>query len=270
MPLFIVIIPALIFILSLSLYRHQGKRELLKLDLVHFLYAFVFSPLLFLWLKFVMYFSLQGDDKIPVLKEAFIYDSILSLSMLYVFAFIVIHTLTVSFSLKKKQDPTHDIFNHSEYFHIWVSHSVIYPGILLMAALSSFFNLFNPFTFLNNKMHLLALMGAGGLVGLVSYASISYFTISASVSHSIRSAARLSRFMRMVYILLVLSHLIAYFILTPSFSLNTGLYWFFTSTFAVLTFCSFFLNRSTRAKNMIYKMHTTRPKKNQPLKNRHV
>ncbi len=246
-------IPFCIFLSVVVLYRHQGKKEFLKFDLVHFLYAFVFAPLMFLWLKFVLYYLLQGEDSSFSLKETFVYDSLLSMSMLYVFAFIVIHTLTVSFSLKKKRDPGYDIFHHSEFYHIWVSHAAIYAGGMVVATLASFFNLFYPFYVANNKAYLVLLMVLGGGIGLLSYGSISFF----STSFSSRTSARFSRFMKLLYLIFVLAHLFIYFLLSPPLSLRVGTYWFFTSTFAVLATCGIFLDRSQKAKKLIHKIHAS-------------
>ena len=46
---------------ALALYRKNGRREILKFDVVQFWYAFVLVPVLFVWFKSFLFFTLRDE-----------------------------------------------------------------------------------------------------------------------------------------------------------------------------------------------------------------
>ena len=55
MSWFLVLLPVAMILGSLLAYRFNGRREILRFDLVQFLYAFILTPLTFVWGKVLLF-----------------------------------------------------------------------------------------------------------------------------------------------------------------------------------------------------------------------
>ncbi|EKD43989.1 MAG: hypothetical protein ACD_72C00045G0003, partial [uncultured bacterium] len=56
MKILLIIIPLLSLLASLGLYRYNGKKEILRFDLVQFFYAFILMPMIYIWFKSFLFF----------------------------------------------------------------------------------------------------------------------------------------------------------------------------------------------------------------------
>lgn len=109
------LVPTFAILSSLYLYQHTGKREILKFDLVQFVYAFILAPIVYIWLKSFLFVFLVSELNLHLsVTDLFIADTVLTIIFLYVFAFLVIHSLTKSFELKRLRDP---------FYAVWIPNS---------------------------------------------------------------------------------------------------------------------------------------------------
>jgi hypothetical protein len=232
-------VPILAFVSSLALYRHHGKREILRFDLVQFFTAFIIIPLMFIWLKSILFLFLSRD-LVPRLSsgELFIADTLFSLVFMYVYAFIVIHSLTASFKLKKVKDPIYDIFHHSEYFHLWLSHLVSYIGSGVIGSIISLTNLIAPLQLQFPRPYFFASLFAGTLLGVVSYILVWLGDPKQS---------NFMRIMKLAMGIFFTVHVIAYFVFDPGFNSAYLLFWMMSFALMAMVFLSFFVDRSERA-----------------------
>lgn len=244
MILILFVIPVLAVIASIVVYRLNGKKEFLKLDLVQFFYAFILAPILFVWAKSLLYLLLRTDLDIRLTaSELFLFDTIFSTLFLYVFAFIVMHSLTKSINLKVGIDPLHDIFSHSEYFHLWLTHLVIYLGGASLITFLALANLVIPFQILLSDFWFHMINVGGFISGLFVFLGL-------WLSDPKQSGAHFMRLMKLSFGLFFLIHVVMYFLIEPKFDIQYGLYWGSSSMFAAIVLCSFFAYKSERAQTV--------------------
>ncbi|MCA9370211.1 hypothetical protein KC686_03570, partial [Candidatus Woesebacteria bacterium] len=132
LTIFLFAIPILSSLSGLLLYRFIGKKQLFKLDSIQFLYAFVLAPLLFVWAK-TFFYTLVSTQNLGIAlssNDVFILDTVFSTFLLFIYAFVVMHSLTKTFNVRMKDDPLYNIFHHSEYFHLWLTHLAMFGGVL--------------------------------------------------------------------------------------------------------------------------------------------
>lgn len=104
LAIFLFVIPLLTLVSGVLLYGQHGKKEFLKLDFVQFMYSFVIAPVMFVWLKSFLFFILRNELNFRLsISEIFIVDTIYSTLVMFIFAFVVIHSLTKSFNLKREK-----------------------------------------------------------------------------------------------------------------------------------------------------------------------
>lgn len=248
MIVFLLLIPLLVIITSVGIYQLNGKKEILKLDLVQFFYAFVVAPLLFIWTKSVLFLILNTEVTVLLsAREIFLFDTIYSTFFLYVFAFIVMHTLTKSINLKVGRDPFHDIFKHSEYFHLWISHLVMFLGGALLFTILGLANSIIPMSFILDQYFLYIFIFSGCLAGLMIFIGI-------WLSDPKQERASFMRIIKLFYGILLTVHILFYFIFNPSFRIQYSLYWASTTLFATYVVCSFFAYKSGKAKTIFEKI----------------
>jgi hypothetical protein len=224
---------------AVMMYRFNGRRQMLKFDLIQFIYAFVLSPILFICLKTFMYVLLKTELGLSLsVTELFWIDTIFSVLCFYIFGFVVIHSLTTSFKLVLLKDPLADLFEYSEYFHLWLSHIVIYGGSGLILTVIGVANIFFPFAFQLNKVLFYSSMGLAVLGGVIGFVSIWL------------SDPKQARYMKIIKLLLgfyFLIHAVAYFIFDPALNMPYVLYWATFTMFIVMVIISLFAHRSHRA-----------------------
>lgn len=238
------LIPILAIITAIFLYRLNGKREFLKIDLVQFFYAFILAPVLYVWIKTFLYFILRTEIDIALTSgQLYLVDTIFSLVYMYIFGFTVIHALTKSFSLRRSRDPLYDIFEHSEFFHLWLTHLIVFVGSLILIAAIGIFNIFFPFNLTISQEIFYLLSFSGFLTGLVLFLVV-------WLSDPKQEGANFMRLMKLMFGLFFLILIVAYFTFAPLFEPAYGVYWWSLGVSIGLVTCSFFVYRFERAQTI--------------------
>lgn len=244
------LIPLFAVASGVLLYRHNGKREILKLDLIQFFYAFVIAPLFFIWIKTLVFVLLRTELDISLSQtQIYLVDTTVTLVALYIYAFVVIHSLTASFQRKVLRDPLHDIFAHSEFFHLWLTHIVMYTGAQLVLSVVAGLNLFFPLEVALSAQAFYLLCGAGIITGIFGFLGV-------WLSDPKQDGADFMRLMKIIFGLFFIVHVVAYFVLSPSFDGTKGVFWLSFFFFSTLVGCSLFAYRSERAQTWFERLST--------------
>ncbi len=235
--------------LGFLVYRFQGRRQILKFDIVQFLYAFVFAPLLFIWTKTFLYIIIQNQIGFTLSPgEVFTLDTIMSVIFLYLYGFVVMHSLTKTFRLQNDKDPLYDIFWHSEYYHLWVTHIIMSVGGMAVIFLLGVVNLLIPLQMYTSGTGWLLLLIIGGVSGFLAYMSV----LLADPKQQRR--AGYMRLMKLAFGGFFSINLSLYLIFSPSFGINYGLFWWNFLVFAVATLLGFLSYKSSSIQNMLDSM----------------
>lgn len=239
--LLLLILPIGTVISGLFVYRFQGKRQLLQLDIVQFIYTFFVAPAVFVWLKLLL-FSLLRTDQSVVLSESqlFMFDTLFSMVFLFVYAFIVMHSLTKTFYLKKHFDPLYDLFHHSEYIHLWLSHQAMIIGGMFLFVVFSLLNIFFPLYVQIQRYQLYVLLLLGITMGIVTFVAL-------IMADPLQTNGKFLRMIKLYSALFFTIHILFYIIFDPALSPQMIIYWFFATMSASLAFCSGLVHRSKRA-----------------------
>lgn len=233
MNILLLSIPLFAMISGLLMYRFTGRRQIMKMDVIQFFFAFVIAPVFFLWLKSLLFVVLRGEVELRLtVADAFIIDSIMSVVFLYIYAFVVIHSLTKTFHLNWTTDPLYDVFAHSEYYHQLLSHVVIYLGVMVLITLLSTLNIIFPLLDVPPlRSYVYGVFAIGSLCGMAGFAGIWQYETEAS---------HFMRIMKLAIGGFFLWHVAAYFWLTPAVSLQYSIYWWSLAIFATMVFLSLF------------------------------
>lgn len=208
-----------------AIYRYNGRREFLRFDLVQFVYAFVVGPALFVWMKSFLFVLVKPHVPEAMSLGQFVtLDTIVGVIFLYIYAFIVIHSLTKSFQLKKTRAPLYDIFEHSEYYHQEVSHGVIYAGGMAAITVAALINVRWPMevTVAENLIWLVSLVGVAG--GWIGFMGIWLFDTKNPI---------FSKLIKLLYASFFVCHVMATLMWNVPFNLTNGFFW--ASFFGFLT-----------------------------------
>lgn len=228
MSIFLYVIPLLALISGAYIYRHNGKFEIFNLDLVQFFYTFLLAPLLFIWGKSFMYVLLQAELGNRISQtQLFLIDSGFTVVMLYVYAFLVMHSLTKTFRLRSERDPLYDLFHHSEYIHLWLSHIVVVIGVLTFFCIIGAVNIFFPLNWQFADIVFYSLCVGGFLAGCITFLAI-------ALTDPKQEGRRYMRLMKVVIGLFFLLMISAAFVWTPEFSGVHGMFWFMFTLFTTL------------------------------------
>lgn len=220
------------------MYRRNGNHEIMRFDLVQFMYAFVLMPVAFVWMKSFIFFLLRTQLDVNLsIGEIFFIDSLYSTIFLFIYAFVVIHSLTTTFKLKVVADPFYEIFELSEYFHLWLSHLVVYFGVGILITLLAIINVFIPLNITENKTVLFGVLGLGYISGIMSYVSVLLGD---------PQQGGFMRLMKLSFGLFFLIHVIVYFTLDPRFSVQHLVYWFSLMCFLGLVSVAVVARRSSK------------------------
>lgn len=241
-------IPMAAVLSAFLIYRKTGRRDFLKFDLVQFIYAFIISPLMFVWLKSFLYYLLRKEVQISLsMDELFVIDTLFSTVALFVYAFVVIHSLTKSFELKRYVDPLYDVFSHSEVFHLWISHTGLYVGVMTLFALISMVNVFVPAQIETVRSVFYGSLVLGYLTGIFGFAGIwlSNFTDNPIFL----------KIMKFFIALYFACHVAVYFLFDPVFNTSAMAYWVIFMAFLAMTSASFLFERSERASGWFERFH---------------
>lgn len=236
----LLLIPIFAVVSSILIYKHNGKREFLKFDLVQFIYAFVISPVLFVWMKTFIFYLLKSDLELSLsFNQIYLIETGFSVLFLYIFAFVVIHSVTASFNRKKLVDPLWDVFHHSEYFHLWLTHLVMYVGGMILSTILAIINLISPLMFFANRFGFYVILFIGMMLGVLAF-----FGVWLSDP---KQEANFMRIMKLAFALFFLIHILIYFIFDPNFSTQYSAYWLSLMLFSSATGCSLFFHKSQKA-----------------------
>ncbi len=240
----LLLIPFLTIVSGMLMYRLNGKKEILRMDMVQFFYSFLLAPALFIWGKTFLYFILQSEVTTTLTKaQIFIFDTSFSVIFLYIFAFIVMHSLTKSFNLKSANDPLYDMFLHSEYFHLWLTHIVMYVGGMVFLTILATANLFFPLAINMPQVLLYGVCGLGIVGGVFAFLGI-------ILSDPQQSQANFMRLMKLAFGVFFLLHVSFFFLFDPAFRPELAIYWWTLFFFATIVGMSFFSYKSERAKSL--------------------
>lgn len=244
LQVFLLLVPILTFGSALILYRFTGRRQFFKLDSIQFFYAFILAPVFFIWAKTLFFTLIRNELAIPLTQnEIFVLDTAFTTFLLYIFGFVVIHSLTKTFNLQTINDPLYDIFYHSEYFHLWITHLFMFGGLMTVLSVFAIANLFFPLNtgISQNTFYLISSSGIlGGIIGFLG------IWLSDP-----KQAKNFMRVMKLLFGLFFIVHSIFYFVLDPKFEASYGVYWWSSIAFATMVVISFFAHKSSKAQRII-------------------
>lgn len=230
---------------SLVFYRFQGKKQVLRFDIVQFFYAFVFAPLLYVWFKTFLYVVLKnqlGASLTP--NELFVIDTVFSVLFLFFYAFIAMHSLTKTFWLNNAKDPLYDVFVHSEYIHLWLAHIVMIIGGMMLISFLGIANLFFPLNIQNSDLGRIFLVVMGIICGALAFLGVLMTDPKLETGYFLRV-------MKLAFGAFFSLYVILYFIFSPPFSTSLSLYWWSFFLFATTVCLSFFTYRSKKVKRVM-------------------
>jgi hypothetical protein len=231
MKIVLALVPLLALLSGVLVYNQNGKKEILRFDMVQFFYSFVLMPTVFVWFKGFLFFLLKSELGGAVSQnELFLLDTVYSVFFLFLFAFTVIHSLTKSFELKRNKDPLYDLFEHSEYYHLWVSHTVVFVGAMLLSTLISVANIWIDSTILLPKLGFYAVLATAPII---SFAAFKAFVISDFGDF------RFLKLMKLFVGIFFLVHGIIFITIEPAFNSTKIMYWYTTNVFGFLSLISF-------------------------------
>lgn len=245
------IVPLGAVLSSFFIYRRTGRRDFLKFDSVQFIHAFVVAPLMFVWIKSFLYYLLRQELEVQLsYRDLFLVDTVFSVIALYVYAFVVIHSLTKSFELKRYVDPLYDIFSHSEALHLWISHTAIYLGGMFLAVLLSMVNVWIPAQVTTTRYLFFATLGLSFLGGVFAFAGIwlSNFT----------EKNTFLKIMKVGISLGFITHVVVYYLFAPGLNATYGAYWILFMVFFAMALCALLFERSERASGWFERFHHKR------------
>jgi len=222
--IFLVLVPIITSIIGLLAYRFQGKeKEIFRLDLVQFVYLFVLSPAMFVWLKTLLFYLVRNElGEALSINQIFVIDTIFTLIAVFVMVGISIHTLTKTFWIKRYHNPEFDLYHLSEYFHLLWSHILIWGGAMLLGSFITIANVFTPFQLELSKAVFIATQVAGSFVGMVFFLAIWM---------SDPGQGHFMRIMKLLLVLFSLTHIVVYFVFDPKFNSQYIGYWIGSAIF---------------------------------------
>lgn len=227
------------------MYRLTGRREFLQLDLIQFLYTFILAPLFFLWAKTFIFFLLRSEATISLSTgQMFTIDTAFSLFLFYMYAFIVMHSLTKTFRLNSEKDPLYDLFHHSEYIHLWLTHIVTSIGAMLLLVILAIINIYFPLALFMSKTIFYLVCAGGVLIGSIGYVGL-------WLTDPRQDGRRYMRLMKLAIGICFALLTVAYFVVNPRFDAGFSLFWFVFFTFSTMLIWSFFTYRSLRIYDLL-------------------
>ncbi|HCC84192.1 MAG TPA: hypothetical protein DEP87_00695 [Candidatus Pacebacteria bacterium] len=249
MSWFLVMIPVLMLIGSILMYRFIGRGEVFRFDIVQFFYAFILTPIAFVWSK-VLLFLLLKNNLVQNLSDLnyLLIDNGFSVVFLYIFGFEMVHSLTKTVSLNVSRDPLYDVFGYLEYFHLWLTHLIIFGGGMLIMTILSLVNLFFPLELQLSQFLFYSFVGSGLISGGLIFVSLWL---------SDPKQEKGFQFMRIMKILIGLLFIIqvgGFFLKEPGLTANYLMFWWSALNFTSLVTCAFLSYRSVRVKSWLARL----------------
>lgn len=237
----LVLVPILALLAGVFMYRFNGRKEFLHLDAIQFFYTFVLAPIFFVWGKSVLHLIMTAELGAQITPGMlFVIDTAFSLLFMYVYAFVVMHSLTNTINQKVSVDPLYDIFQHLEYIHLWISHLGIFIGALSIVAVVGLLNAGFPLPFEVSKAGMYATIVASFWAGMIVYLGI------IPLSDPMLKGKHFSRIMKLTFGILFLAHVLAYFLLDVRFTPDKLIFWMTSFAFAGLTGVAAVVRKSRR------------------------
>lgn len=232
-------------LISLFLYRFQGRKDLIRLDSVQFAYLFIYAPFLFVWLKSFVFVQLRAElGSALSTTEYFIVDTIVSVIGLYLYGIVAMKALTKTLYLKRFKDPLADLFQHTEYIHLWFSHLIMFVGVGLMMLVLSGINLLIPFEVPESKFFSMIMILMGIIFGMCWY-------IILLLSNPKQEHYRLLKVVKLIYGFYFSVFVSIYFVINPNLEAKFSFYWFSFFLFATFVVFSFSSYRSSKANTLL-------------------
>lgn len=211
------------------LYRFVDRKKFMGFDMVGFIYAFFFSPLIYFCLRYM--FFVMIDSNAFRTKQFYLLDMLLNLILLFAYAGIILHLLTKEVALRRIKSSKDDILRYLERIHLVFSHLLLYLGGLLAVVFLGGMNLY---------YHL--------VLDNVSFVIILICSCLAAISLGV--AVWLSNFTKIKFLIMIelvsaislLAYFAFYLINRPSF---TGSFLIFWAIFAFLAVFLSFLSLLT-------------------------
>ncbi len=234
--IFLVLIPIITSLIGLFIYKFQGKSvELFRLDIIQFIYLFVMSPTLFVWLKSFLFYLLRNEIEYTLTyTEIFVIDTAFTVVAIFVMAAIAIHSLTKTFWIKRHNNPKFDLYNLSEYFHLWWSHLAIWGGVMLLITFVGLVNVLVPLDFHLSKQAFLASQIINIIGGVLLFFGIWM------------SDTGMNNFMKLMKLFLMsfaILHIVIYFVVNPKYNATYIAYWFSLTVFVTATILGSFVEK---------------------------
>lgn len=239
--LLLVILPFFMIAFGYTVYKFQGKKQFISMDAVQFLYTFLVAPMIFVWFKLMLFVLLRNELGVSLTpNQWFFYDTVFSVLFLFMYAFVSMHSLTKSFRLRKDNDPFYDLFYHSEYIHLWLSHhAMLYFGMAFFS-LFAFLNLFFPLELTLESWQFYLVLVLGVVLGPAVYVGI-------LMADPRQATRKFMRFVKLAIASFAILHMILYALFDPSLSPDYIIYWFFACFFVSLAICASLTFKSKRA-----------------------
>lgn len=213
-------------VVAFLLLKQNGKRQFLRFDLVQFIYLFVLSPVMFIWFKSFMFYLMKAQlGQGLTLNQLFMIDTILTMACFVIFTALAIHSLTKTFSLNLEHNPEFDLYELSEYFHLYWSHIIIWIGVLAVATFVGLANVLIDFVI---PATISISMSSVALVGIIM--GTLFFVALGDMGEFQRKYLRI---MKLSFAFLFVLHVLAYFMFDVPFAKEKLAYWF--TFFALLT-----------------------------------
>jgi hypothetical protein len=169
-------------------------------------------------------------------RTSFAIDTLFTVLFLYLAIVKTVHGITKSFSLKVKKEPEFDIFQVSEYLHMWWSHLAMYILGFVILLFISVINLLYPFAEVDfTKNGFLIFLLIGQFLGLVIFFGV--------VNTKLKSG-NFQSFMKILFALCSTVQALLYIFYRPAFSAVYLGYWFVSSTFLATVWCSLAFERN--------------------------
>lgn len=230
---------------ALFLYRFQGRRNVIQLDIVQFLYIFLFYPVFFVWIKSFIYVQVRGDlGAALTANEFFLIDTAVSLTWLYLYGIFAIKGFTKTLFLARHKDPLADLFEHTEYFHLWISHLAIFFGVAIISLILAGINVFLPFQVPNATITTLFVACIGSIVGIFMFVML-------LLSDPKQNGYRLLKVVKLVYGFVFTVLISLYLFIEPPFTTAHSMYWLVVFMYASFVVCSIFSYKSSRANSWL-------------------
>lgn len=240
MTVILYLIPLFTILSGFLIYRLNGRREFLQLDLIQFCYTFILAPLFLIWAKTFIFFLLRSEVNARLsVTELFTIDTAFSLFLFYMYAFIVMHSLTKTFRLNTEKDPLYDLFHHSEYIHLWLTHIATSLGVLVLLVVLGLVNVFFPLALTMSKTMFYLVCVGGSVMGNIGFVAL-------WLTDPRQAGRRYLRLMKVAIGVLFVVLTTVYFVVNPSFTASFSLFWFVFFAFSTMLVWSFFTYRSHR------------------------